>query len=388
MVRQAVTPSQELIAAVTAANAEPWFPELDAGRVRLHIHAADVRPRCFLYRVDLDDGRVSRRAVVKVRHSQPSLRRIDRYQQRPVLNPERTMSDHDSARREFDGLRQIGAAFEQAPAERYGVLRALAWLPGQSGIAMDLATEPTLREAMLGASRLRRRRGPGPHPHAWVNVGGWLRHFHEHCDDNLDLSTRNASRAQLAQMAGRYADFLVERLGRSQFRTQLCARAAEVVEGSLPADLPLRTGHGDFVAGNMFVSRSGRVTVFDPLPRWRVPMYQDLATVIVGMRVHPVQTTSQGLALSPRDLAQHERDLLAGYFDDRPVPLRAVRAYQLLVLLDKWSALVSKRLPAGRVRPHLHEARVRVAVHHYEREGRRLLGMLASQATAASSESG
>lgn len=380
-----VPPSDDLVAAVVAEAAQQagrWFPGLDSARVQARVLAADARPRCFLHRLELDDRRVLRRAVVKVRHSQPHLRRRDRFTERPLLNPERTMSDSDSARREYDALRLISRVLDPVPVERFGVLRPLAWLPEHSAIIMDLVEQPTLTAAVLSSSRLRlRRRGAAVDPGAWRNAGAWLRLFHDHdLDGRWAMPSRNASREAVLELYLGYCHFLVQRLGRSTLRVDLAVVGAGLVGAALPDELPLRTGHGDFVANNMFLGPAGRITVFDPLPRWRVPVYQDLATLVVGIRVHPVQAASRGLALSRDDLARQEDALLRGYFGADQVPLAAVKAYQLLVLLDRWTALVSKRIGAGLVRPHLHEARVRVAVLHYEREARRLLTQLADPA--------
>jgi len=58
------------------------------------------------------------------------------------------------------------------------------------------------------------------------------------------------------------------------------------------------------------------------------------------------------------------------------VPHTAVRAFQLLVLLDKWSALVSRHVRDGVVRPQLRQARIRVVSRYYHEEARRLLRRL------------
>ena len=369
--------SDELVAAIAAeaaASAEVWFPELRARQVQARVLAADARARCFLYRVELHDGRVRRPVIVKVRHSQPSLRRLDRFEGRPQLNPERTMSDHDTARREYDGLQIIVDALG-AGNERFGVLRSLAWLPAQSAIVMDLVEEPTLRHALLETSRFRRGRRSRPMDEtAWLNAGAWLRIFHDH-ETPLMLPPRTKNREQVADLYRAYSDFLVQRVGASSLLTDLTEMAAELTSAALPSDLPLSPGHGDYVANNMFVGPAGRITVFDPLPRWRVPRYQDLATLVVGIRLLPLQATTQGLALARGELARYEVAVLRGYFGSDPVPVAAVRAYQLLVLLDKWSAMVSKR-PRGSLRPHLHEVRMRMANHHYQREARWLLSVL------------
>ena len=375
--RQRPFPSDDLVAAVKAEanlNADRWFPGIDARRVRARVLSIDARARCFLHRIELDDGRVRRTVVVKVRHSQARLRRRDRFNERPVLNPERTMSDEQTARREYDGLQSIAEALGHED-ERFGVLRPLAWLPNHSAIVMDLVQEPTLRDRLLETSRNRLRRGAAMNETAWNNAGAWLRIFHDH-KTRLTLPPRIETGRQVAEMYGDYADFLLERTGASSSLLEFKELAVELAARSLPAELPLCPGHGDFVANNMFAGAAGRVTVFDPLIRWRVPRYQDLGTMTVGIRIVPIQAMTLGLSLPERDLGRYEDAVLGGYFGSEEVPLRTVRAYQLLVLLDRWSDLVSKQIPHGKVRPRLHELRVQLASRHCQRETRRLLLLL------------
>lgn len=368
---------RDLVGEVTAearARAGSWFPELDADGVDVRLLSSTARARCFLHRFELDDGRVRRPVMVKVRHSDPRLRRLDRFQGRPVLNPERTMSDEETARREYDGLCAIVDALGQ-PDDRFGLLRPLAWLPERSAIVMDVVDQPTLRQRLLETSRTRRSRQPVMAESAWCNAGRWLRVFHDH-PLGLDLPSRTSSRDQVVDLYRAYGEFLGQRTGAASSGVRLDHRRIDLIAQALPSELPLAPGHGDFVANNMFADPTGRVTGFDPLPRWRVPRYQDLGTLTVGIRVLPVQAATQGLALAQDDLARYETALWRGYFGSEPVPLAAVRAYQLLVLLDKWSDLVSKRIPHGVVRPRLHELRVQVASRHFRSEVNRLVTAL------------
>jgi hypothetical protein len=126
----------------------------------------------------------------------------------------------------------------------------------------------------------------------------------------------------------------------------------------------------------MFLGAGGRITGFDPLPSRNVPLRLDLATLLVNTRVLPLQAVSQGTALPAADLDRYEAAVLQGYFGSDAVPHTEVVAFQLLVLLEKWATVVSKRLQRGRVRPQLHQLRVRLVSHHYHREARRLFRAL------------
>ena len=160
-----------------------WLPELSPP-FHTRLLAMDVRPRCFLLRLAVEDGSTRRDLVVKVRHSRPELRRSDRFPGRRVLAPERTLPDLQAAERELQGLRLIEAAMHPHGGTRFGVLRPLAWLEEVGGIVLHRVDEPTLRDRLLAGSRLSARRGrrwpaagpcdvPGQDP--WRAVGEWLR---------------------------------------------------------------------------------------------------------------------------------------------------------------------------------------------------------------------
>lgn len=382
----AVTAPRELVDALTsvaAVEGASWFPDLRGGRVRVLFRSGETRARCFLYRFDLSDGRITRPVMVKVRHSQPDLRRLSRFEQRPVLAPVRTMSDKDAARREYDGLRLIGDAVHDDGTDRFGLMRPLAWLPDQAAIVTDLVREPTLRSLVLSRSRLHLGRRPALDERSWRNAGAWLHLFHTH-PSSLVLPPRGATAADVGDLYREYADFLVDRIGSIPLLQQLSSEGDDLAERTLPADLPLGTGHGDFVATNMFTGPEGRITGFDPLPIWRLPVYQDLATLVVGLRVLPVQAVTRGLALPRRTLDRYEAEFLRGYFGEGPVPESAVVAFQLLVLLDRWAALVSQQSRRRSLRRHVQNARIDVACRHYQREARRLVARMEAAGTTES----
>jgi hypothetical protein len=239
----------------------------------------------------------------------------------------------------------------------------------------DFVDQATLRAAVLATSRLRpgRRARLGDTP--WENAGAWLRRFHEQ-PSPLDLPARLGTPDDVGDCYRRYAEFIGARIGRRSVLDELGASGPQIAKAALPADLPLRTGHGDFVATNLFTTASGRITGFDPLPLWRLPVYLDLATIVVGLRVLPVQAATQGLAFPREQLDAYEAALWRGYFGADPVPLPALQAFQLLVLLDRWSARVGLRSRRSGPRRQLQEIGVRLASRHYDDEARRLLRRL------------
>jgi hypothetical protein len=364
------------VAASVASDAGTWFPEFAGERPRPHFVGGQARPRCILYRFDLHTEPVVRPVVVKVRHSRPELRRLDRFEgQRPVLAPVRAMSDGDNARREYDGLRSIQDMLQDADPDRFGVLRPLAWLPEHAAIVMDLVEQPTLRNTLLRESRTRvgRRTSVGEGP--WRNAGAWLRMFQTHRSP-LMVPPDGAVHLSVGDLYRAFGGFLVERIGSRPLLTTLREAGHEIAASALPSEPARGTAHGDFVANNMFLGAGGRITGFDPLPSRNVPLRLDLATLLVNTRVLPLQAVSQGTAIPAADLDRYEAAVLQGYFGSDAVPHTEVVAFQLLVLLEKWATVVSKRLQRGRVRPQLHQLRVRLVSHHYHREARRLFRAL------------
>ncbi|MGH3507746.1 MAG: hypothetical protein ACRDO2_11135 [Nocardioidaceae bacterium] len=365
--------------AAAHAHAGDWFPDLDVSRLETDVALLSARPRCILHRMTLRDGGDPRQVVIKVRHSDPALRRLDRFEdERPHLSPQRLMSDEDTAAREFHGLTSLASAADSGDPTRVGVLRPLAHLPGHAALILDLADDPTLRSRLLRTSRLRpRRRKPAMPDTAWSNAGMGLRAFHDHTSTD-DLPTRIAAWKDVRELIDAYTGFLSSRApgrGTSALLEDFRRVSDHLAASDLLDRLPLAAGHGDFVANNMFASSTGRITIFDPLIEWAVPRYLDLAILTMSLRLLPIQTASQGLALSTIDLDRYEAAALRGYFG-KEVPYPAVRTFQLLVLLDRWSRLVSKTPATGVVQPQVRAARVRLATRHVRREGRRLLSRL------------
>lgn len=370
-----VEPPVDLVAAVTARAADEgrsWFPDLGPGPVGLRFAGGAARARCFLYRFELTDGKRSHQVMVKVRHSRPDLRRENRFSDRPILAPVRTISDEDSARLEHEGLRLIAEALLGEDSGRFGVLRPLAELPGHAAIVTDFVAQPTLRARLLRTSRLRAGRRETLDGTPWENAGAWLRIFSGQVT-SLELAPVGQTPDEVGLLLQDFAAFLTDRIGSRPWLEDVAASGVGLASETLPADLPLATAHGDFTATNIFTTADGRVTVFDPLPLWRIPAYQDLATLIVGARVHPLQAATLGRALPKAALDDYEAAVVRGYFGTDPVPHGPLAVFQLLVLLDRWAALVSQRTARGRVRTGVQEARVRLASRHYEAEARRLM---------------
>lgn len=336
-------PSVRTLGRLAAERAGTWFPELAGAPVDVGVTVLSARPRCSLFRVRLSDARQARQVVVKVRSDGPFAAGRPAGE-RSGLVPDALPAAAQAAV-EYAGLCAFATRFGDDP--RFGVVRPRDHIAELDAVVMDHIDQPTLRRVLLAGSRFsglpRDARLRRTSDRAWGNAGAWLRAFHASTGE-FDTQPRNAVRDDVVRAFDDYVGFLDARVGRG-LPVDLHRRARAVLEQALPERLPTAVGHGDFAARNMFVDGAGRISVFDPLPRWRVPVYEDLSRFLVGVRLLGLQVHSHGIAYPEVTLARREGAFLDGYFGTDPPDRAAALAYQLLILLDKWSALVSRPRP-------------------------------------------
>lgn len=325
-------------------GAAEWFPTLAGSRVTARLHASARRPRCELHEVVLEAGARQERVVVKVRRDGPSATVPGSSSGRPLLAAITPATPAEMAQSEFEGLLQIVRA--TTPADRrFLAVRPLALLVDHAAFVMDHVTAPTMRSVLLTASRFDPRRSSHRTrlEHAFAGTGALLRAYHAQ-PPHRSLPPRQQTRSELIGAFYRYVDHLASVTGQVPFFDGLGPAGGELLRNALPELLPLAVGHGDFVVRNLFIAgNDGRVQLIDPMPRWQVPVYEDLARFVIGFRLLGLQVATAGAAFEPRLLDRLEGRFLSGYFGDDPVPTEAVRAYQLVVLLDKWSAAAGRR---------------------------------------------
>ena len=352
------------IRALAAERAVRWFPELAGARHEVDVRLLATRPRCTLYDVRLTGPAAARRVVVKYRTDLPSSPATDR----PTLVPGRVPPMQQAAL-EYAGLRHVEAGLDPTD-RRFGAVRALDLLGDCPVLVLEHVNAPTLRQVLLSRSRLgvgdRRLRRTDSAAHR--NAGAWLAHFHRTAGP-LATDERVGGRDELLEHVAAFGDYLVD-AGTTGVK-DIVRRSAATVAALLPARLPLMVSHGDFAPRNVFVDPDGRVSVFDPMPRWRAPLLEDVCRYLVGVRLLGLQVHSHGTAFSSGALDQVEDDFLAGYFGGA-VPTEQVTAFRLVVLLDKWSALMSAG-PRSGPRAIAAGARQRWVTGYVRREAVRLL---------------
>jgi aminoglycoside phosphotransferase (APT) family kinase protein len=364
------------IVALAEQRAGDWFSPFEDRRPVVSLVSYSVRPRCFLYRFALASPSARREIVAKVRHSDPRHRRADRYPDRPELTPHRTVSDAEAAHLEYIGLNQIAAALQGADPQRLGVLRALAELPDRATVVMEYVDHPTLRQlvARPRARPGRRARGPLREP-VWAALGEWLSRFHSAHPGN-SLTDRMTSSDDVADQLDRCVEFVARTGADVSGIRRLRESAMRRLHAGWPSELPSALGHGDFTAQNVFVAPGGAITVFDPLPLWRVCVFEDLARLTMGLRLLGPQAVTRGRLFSPTHLDRWESDLLAAYSGSAGPQRDLLQVYQAVVLLDRWCQLLGKRPHGGRGRDSFRKARVRIATRWLGSEAVRLTGLL------------
>jgi aminoglycoside phosphotransferase (APT) family kinase protein len=364
------------VVAMAEERAAEWFPTFRREPVTSTLVSFAIRPRCFLYRLALTQGGERREIIAKVRHSDVRHRRADRYEDRPELTPQRTMSDEEAAHLEYVGLNLIAEALDGSDPDRFGVLRPLGELPTHATVVMEYLDQPTLRSLVARqwtpvGREMRARAGTG----VWDAMGEWLKRFHgthpgrslpgrmTHTDDlvaQLDLST----------------GFLIRAGADPPSIRSLTVAAFDRLGDGRPAELPCAIGHGDFTSQNVFVAPNGRITVFDPLPLWRVCVFEDLARLTMGLRLLGPQAVTGGRLFRPGQLDRWESHLLDAYSGRAGPEADLLPVYQAVLLLDRWGELVSKHPARGRARRGVRRVRVRVVRRWFEQEARRLTQLL------------
>jgi hypothetical protein len=362
---------------LAAGSAVDWFPGLGAAPVETSLLALDARPRCFVYRFRLAGEGGHSDVVVKIRHSDAALRRAERFTDRPELTPQRTMSDRDSARCELAGLHQAATAMEGADPDRFGVLRALGWLDGPAGIAMEYVAEPTLRQLLVRRWRHAPlgRTSSRDEDHVWTSLGEWLRRFHTAGPGDA-LPTRMTGRDELVDFVQRSRAFLVEAGADAAAVRRLADTVVERAEVVYPDQLPSAAGHGDYTGQNVFVGPAGRITVFDPFPQWRVCVHEDLARLTMGVRLLGPQVMTHGRLLHESLCDHWEARLLESYGPGARPQADELHVYQSVLLMDRWGELLGKRPARGRARQLARRVRMRVGSGWFEHQSRRLTSLL------------
>jgi hypothetical protein len=222
-------------------------------------------------------------------------------------------------------------------------VRVLGRLPELGVLLLEDVPFPTLRQRLLAAGRAPRAVALRDLDVAVGNAGRWLAALHA-MTPPAHAHPRRRTGAEVAVQLLAYVRHLAD-AGVASATLRRVGDLAERGDRALfPSEYPVVWSHGDFAPRNLFVDpTSDAVAGFDVLGRWVTPHYEDLAYFLTALSCSRAQVLSQGTSLRGSVRRPVEQRFLDAYGDRSAIPLSAaaLRGYQLLVLLDRWSRLRS-----------------------------------------------
>lgn len=312
-------------------HAGSYWRHAEMAEPHLELLRIDQRSAGRLYWYSVTVDAVSRSVIVKT--SGPSRSHPGRLRLAHV--PERS----DRLQQQYEALRSIDAHFRALGDDRVGHAPILDRVDAVGGIVMERVDGTP----MTGLLQRHRRLGRGRSASRLLNVtrhaGVWLREFHR--VPVAPSIVHRARRDEFVEWLDRYASHVGRHTGRAAHLAAVARYGRDIAEAVLPEALPIAVAHSDFAKRNVIVQESDRVVVLDTLAYRHAPVYEDLASFMVGLRFGRLQLQTYGLAFAPDLLAAIEGALLAGYYRDAAPPVAQFRVYELLTLLDRWAAVLT-----------------------------------------------
>lgn len=309
-------------------NAARYYPSLAPEQICVQLIDKQERPTAMLYRFKVSNKPQFPSIFVKV-HIGSSLRN------------ENSKYVYEKAWLQYTALIKIYEYFSSMDDKQFGAIRVLDYLPQYCAIFMEDSSDPRLRELFLRASRLRSPIHSDKLTAPFQNTGTWLRMYHT-MPKKENVKVHHQHRDDFIEAISRHTDFLAITLGDELFFNKNASIIITKGREILPESLPLCLSHGDYAMRNILIGSNARVTVLDTLAQWRTPIYKDIGYFLNGFKTSYPQVISQGLAFSSDQLAALERAFLKGYFGKEPIPYPAIRLYEALMLLEKWSNTIAK----------------------------------------------
>jgi Phosphotransferase enzyme family. len=233
---------------------------------------------------------------------------------------------------------------------------------------LDYVEQPTLRARLHRLTMRQAAAGTrGDLEQSFSTCGRVLRRFHEQ-EPRLPVVRRGDEAEERALLIQRYIEFLLPRLADPVLLEPL----AELATGT-PDSGPMAMSHGDLAPRNVFAWPEGHVAIFDPMPVWLAPAYEDVARFLVELATMALQTLTLGLAPGERATTRYRLAFLEGYFGDEPVPVGLLQSYEALLLLDKWAASTARLASTGHHDKTLRSRYFGLQSAHIQREVGRLV---------------
>ncbi|MBA3777952.1 MAG: hypothetical protein H0X16_01350 [Chloroflexi bacterium] len=267
---------------------------------------------------------------------------------------------------EYHALTAAQEHFQALGDPRFGAVRVLGHLVNPGAVIMEPVAHPTL--AKLFRAVALRRMPPSSLLPVFENAGGWLQEWHSVPPTRYAVP-RGERREHLVVAVNSFVSFLTKVVGEVAALERIRAAIGPLSRQSLPEKLPLVLGHCDYGLPNIFVGPGNRVAGYDMTAAWRAPPYEDIGYFLTSMKTNRVMLATAGLARRTVPIRQYEEAFLNGYFGEHRRPNGAIALFELVALLDRWSALVAR---AG------HSSYVRLATFSLSRAADHLLDAAAA----------
>jgi hypothetical protein len=322
------------------SHAPRYYPALSSEKLGVELLSKQERPSAVLYRFKVGNKAQNRSVFVKVplRLTGNGHNSRNTYE-KPQLFPK--TEPRDMHWLHYTALKTIYDYYTSLDKEQLGAIRVLDYLPQYHAIFTEESSDPKLRDLFFRENRLRSPLGHGQLSTAFQNVGMWLR-LYQTMPKDKDVQVRHQGKNDYIEAITTITDFLAKTLKRESFFKKTASRLIEAAGEILPDSLPLGLGHGDYAMRNILVGPNSRVTVLDTFAKWRAPVYEDIGYFLTDLKMSSPQVFSYGLAFSSNQLAAYEEAFLKGYFGQSPIPYPAIRLYEALALLDKWSSRTAR----------------------------------------------
>jgi O-antigen/teichoic acid export membrane protein len=328
----------ETIKSFLSRNAERYFPELNNAPIDIRLIDELNRSQSRIYRFQLaSDGQV-RYVRVKVptyqngQQSQGKLKLDRRPRRFSVADLEKKFQF------EYLALSHIRKHFENLHDARFGTVNVLDSLPVLRGSVMEEIKAPTLTSLFVRENRLRLV-SSSKTSEAFAHAGAWLRAYHSL---PIEASVRHQTREEFIEVNRKLSDYLSSKSGDHAYFQKLIEQITDSASRVLPESLPVGLSHGDYAMRNVLVGAGSRVTVLDTLACWRTAIYEDIGYFLTNLKLSWPQVMSQGIVFRQSLIKKFEETFLSGYFRNEPVPIQAVRLFEIQALLDRWSGRVAR----------------------------------------------
>lgn len=357
------------------SHAPRYYPGLPSEELGVRLLSKQERPSAMLYRFKVGTNAQNRSVFVKVplRLTGNGHNSRNTYE-KPQLFPK--TEPRDMHWLHYTALKTIYDYYTDLDKEQLGAIRVLDYLPQYHAIFTEESSDPKLRDLFFQENRLRFPLGHVGLSAAFQNVGVWLHLYHRMPKDQ-DVKVRHQHRDDYIDAITTITDFLAKTLNKGSFFKEVASQLIDKARQTLPESLPLGLGHGDYAMRNILVGPNSRVTVLDTFAKWRAPIYEDIGYFLTDLKMSSPQVLSRGFAFRSNQLAAYEDAFLKGYFGQDPIAYPALRLYEALALLDKWSSRTARAYRKSNfIKKIMGRLEIRLMNQYFEQSVKRLLADL------------